>query len=178
MPAYAQYDIYDDDGKLIAREAGSDDDIHYGALGGAGKGYTRINMDEDAESATSMDENTKYLFKETGTNVADEDDEEGRDPLAQMQATKDLLTEMQRIAYVGLTKLAIASMVKEAEEIESTKGTKKELQVAAEALKMWSQKMMVRLYAHMEISSAGMPNCSFNIIVCHLKKGFTSQSRS
>jgi hypothetical protein len=156
MPAFAPYNIYDDDGKLIAREAAESDDeaAAYAGLGGAGKGYTRVNVDEDAQSATSMDDNTKYLFKET-TTATDEDDEAARDPLAQLQATKDLLTEQQRIAYVGLVRVAMFEMVKAAEETEATRATKKELRVAAESLKMWSQKMMVRLYAHMEISSAG-----------------------
>jgi hypothetical protein len=105
MPAFAPYDLYDDNGKLVAREAqDSDDEAEaYGGLGGAGKGYTRVQIDDDARSATSMDENTSYLFKEKGTNVVDEDEEQ-RDPLAQMQATKDLLTEGQRIAYVGVTR--------------------------------------------------------------------------
>lgn len=156
MPAFAPYDMYDDDNKLIAREAqDSDDEANaYAGLGGAGKGYTRVQIDDDAKSATSMDENTSYLFKETGTNVVD-DDEEHRDPLAQMQATKDLLTEGQRIAYVGVTRLAMVQMVKELEDVSGTKGTKKELRVAVEAMKMWSQKMMVRLYAHMDINSSG-----------------------
>lgn len=156
MPAFAPYDMYDDNNKLIAREAQeSDDEANpYAGLGGAGKGYTRVQIDDDAKSATSMDENTSYLFKETGTNVVDED-EEHRDPLAQMQATKDLLTEGQRIAYVGVTRLAMVQMVKDVEAIDGTKGTKKELRVTVEAMKMWSQKMMVRLYAHMDIDSSG-----------------------
>lgn len=156
MPAFAPYDLYDDNGKLVAREAQDSDDEAdaYSGLGGAGKGYTRVQIDEDARSATSMDENTSYLFKEKGTNVVDEDEEQ-RDPLAQMQATKDLLTEGQRIAYVGVTRLAMVQMVKELEDIEGTKGTKKDLRSAIEAMKMWSQKTMVRLYAHMEIDAAG-----------------------
>ena len=158
MPAYAPYDLYDDDGKLIAREAQEVNDNVYEGLGGAGKGYTRVQMDEDARSATSMDDNTSYLFKAKGTHLADEDEEQ-RDPLAQMQATKDLLTEGQRIAYVGVTRLAISKMVSELDLIEGTKGTKKELRIASESLKMWSQQMMVRLYAHMEIDSAGESAC-------------------
>ena len=156
MPAFAPYDIYDDNNKLIAREAPDSDENSnaYAGLGGAGKGYTRVQIDDDAQSATSMDENTSYLFKETGTNVVDDDDEQ-RDPLAQMQATKDLLTEGQRIAYVGVTRLAMVQMLKELEDIEGTKGTKKELRIAVEAMKMWSQKMVVRLYAHMDIDSSG-----------------------
>ncbi|KAL8920934.1 MAG: hypothetical protein Q9208_005960 [Pyrenodesmia sp. 3 TL-2023] len=155
MPAVAQYDLYDDDGRLVAREVrDSDDEANaYTGLGGAGKGYTRVQVDEDAMSATSMDENTNYLFKPKDGEVIDDDDVQ-RDTLTQMQATKDLLTEGQRIAYVGVTRLAMAIMVKELEDIEGTKGTKKELRLAVESMKMWSQQMMVRLYSHMEIDSS------------------------
>ena len=157
MPAYGQYDVYDDDGKLVARAAQDSEDEPdvYAGLGGAGKGYTRVQIDEDAKSATSMDENTSYLFKDKSADVVDEDEEQ-RDPLAQMQATKDLLTEGQRIAYVGVTRLAMADMVKELEDMEGTRATKKEMRIAFESMTMWSQKMMVRLYAHMEIDSSGM----------------------
>lgn len=155
MPSFAPFDLYDDDGKLIARESQSDDESNvYAGLGGAGKGYTRVQVDEDARSATSMDDNTSYLFKHKGTDLIDED--EGlRDPMAQMQTTKDLLTETQRIAYVGVTRLAMVEMGKDLEAVEVTKKIKKEFRVAIESLKMWSQQMMLRLYAHMEISSSG-----------------------
>lgn len=156
MPAYAPYDIYNDDNKLIAREAqDSDDEAAYKGLGGAGKGYTRIQMDDDAKSASSMEENTEYLFKAKGTEVYDED-EEARDPLAQLQATKDLLTEGQRIAYVGVTRLNMVKMTKSLEDLESTKKTRKSRGVAIESMSMWAQKMMVRLYLHMDINSSGM----------------------
>ncbi|UNI14729.1 hypothetical protein JDV02_001330 [Purpureocillium takamizusanense] len=155
MPSYARYDMYDDDNRLIAREHNEEDDDSYGysGLGGAGKGYTRVVMDEDALSATSMDDNTQYLFKGAkGTDVIDDDD--ARDAVSQMQATKDLLTEGQRIAYVGVVRLEIAKLVKEADEIPITRKTKKEVTIAAEAFRMWGQKMMIRLYSHMDISEA------------------------
>lgn len=167
MPALAQYDLYDDDGRLVAREArDSDDEANaYTGLGGAGKGYTRVQIDEDAMSATSMDENTNYLFKPKEGEIIDDEDTQ-RDPLAQMQATKDLLTEGQRIAYVGVTRLAMATMVKELEDIEGTKGTKKDLRLAVESMKMWSQQMMVRLYSHMEIDSSGLfPHTPFSWMI-------------
>lgn len=158
MPAYAPYDIYDDDNRLIAKEAADSDDGNdpYAALGGAGKGYTRVQLDEDAQSATSLDENTQYLFKEVngGTGAGEDEDEETRDALSQMQATKDLLTEGQKVAYVGMTRLVLSGMLEDAEKILTTKGTKKDLNHSAEALKMWSQKMMLRLYGHMDISTA------------------------
>ena len=158
MPAYAPYDIYDDDNKLVAKEHNVDDDDEtygYAGLGGAGKGYTRVTMDDDAHSATSMDDNTKYLFKggDNTTSAMDEDDTQ-RDAVSQLQATKDLLTEGQRIAYVGLTRLELSVMTKEAESVVASRKTRKEAQSAAESMMMWSQKMMIRLYAHMDISPA------------------------
>ena len=159
MPSYAAYDIYDDDGKLVAKEApDSDEEANaYHGLGGAGKGYTRVQDDEDAQSATSMDDNTGYLFNKQGGQGTDltTEDEEQRDPLAQLQATKSLLTEGQRIAYVGLARLAMAEMVDELEKMNTTRATKKLIAMSAESTKMWSQKMMVRLYKHMDIESAG-----------------------
>ena len=162
MPAYAPFDLYDDDGHLIAREApDSDEEANaYHGLGGAGKGYTRVQIDEDAKSATSMDDNTDYLFKPKSTDLQAEDEEQ-RDPLAQLQATKGLLTEGQRIAYVGITRLGMAEMVKELESMETTKKTKKEIGLTIESMKMWSQQMMVRLYKHMEIDSSGASCSSF-----------------
>ena len=157
MPAYASYDLYDDEGHLVAKEApDSDEEANaYHGLGGAGKGYTRVQIDEDAQSATSMDDNTNYLFKSKGTDLSAEDDE-ARDALSQLQATKELLTEGQRIAYVGITRLSMAEMIGELDKMESTKATKKAVALSAENTKMWSQKMMVRLYKHMDIDSSGM----------------------
>jgi hypothetical protein len=157
MPAYARWDMYDDDNKLIAKENEEEleDMSGYGNLGGAAKGYTRVTMDDDADSVTSMDENTAYLFKEKGTALAEEEeDEAARDPLAQMQTTKNLLTEGQRIAYVGLVRLAMVEMEKRVGELERTKNTKKIVELAQETTKMWSQKMMVRLYSHMDIDAS------------------------
>ncbi|KAJ8126665.1 hypothetical protein O1611_g6974 [Lasiodiplodia mahajangana] len=156
MPAFAPYDIYDDDNRLIAKEHDPDEDDAYGyaGLGGAGKGYTRVIDDEDAESETSMDDNTRYLFNGVKSTSMTEMDEEQRDAVSQLQATKDLLTEGQRIAYVGITRLELADMVKDMEQLERLKKAKKDLQLAIEAMKMWSQKIMIRLYAHMDINSA------------------------
>lgn len=156
MPAYATHTIYDDWGKVVAREIAEldEEEAAYGHLGGAGKGYTKIQLDEDAQSATSMDEDTAYLFKSDATPNTLVDEDEGRDILSQMQATKDLLTEGQRIAYVGLVRLSMITMTKDLERLEKTRGAKKFLETAIEAMQMWSQKMMVRLYSHMEIDAA------------------------
>lgn len=155
MPAYAHYDMYDDDNRLIAKENAEEleDMSGYGNVGGAAKGYTRVIMDDDADSQTSMDDNTAYLFKEKSTALHD-DDEEARDPLTQMQTTKNLLTEGQRVAYVGLVRLAMVEMEHKFSRIEKTRRVKKILELQADTTKMWSQKVMVRLYGHMDISAS------------------------
>ena len=157
MPAYAQYDMYDDDNRLIAKENPEElEDMHgYANLGGAAKGYTRVIVDDDADSQTSMDDNTAYLFKEKTTALHDED-EAVRDPLMQMQATKNLLTEGQRVAYVGLVRLAMIEMERKFDGITEKKSrqVKKALDMQTETTKMWSQKMMVRLYGHMDINTS------------------------
>jgi hypothetical protein len=155
MPAYARYDMYDDDNKLIAKENLEElEDMHgYANVGGAAKGYTRVIMDDDADSVTSMDDNTAYLFKEKGTTLDDED-EASRDPLAQMQTTKNLLTEGQRVAYVGLVRLAMVEMEKKFAKLDRNRHTKKVVDLQHETTKMWAQKMMVRIYGHMDITTS------------------------
>ena len=155
MPALGEYDIYDDENRLVARAAPVEqaEDTGYAALGGAAKGYTRVQLDEDAQSATSMDEDTSYLFKE-GQKTAAVEEEEQRDAMSQLEATKDLLTEGQRIAYVGVVRLTIYNMANELEGIDATKLTKKLFGNALESMEKWGQQMMVRLYGHMEIDSA------------------------
>ncbi|KAF1932119.1 DUF726-domain-containing protein [Didymella exigua CBS 183.55] len=157
MPAYAQYDMYDDDNRLIAKENPEElEDMHgYANVGGAAKGYTRVIVDDDADSQTSMDDNTAYLFKEKTTALHDDDDAI-RDPLMQMQATKNLLTEGQRVAYVGLVRLAMIEMERKFDTIieKKSRQVKKALDMYTEGTKMWSQKMMVRLYGHMDINTS------------------------
>lgn len=155
MPALGEFDYYDDYGRLIARGVEEEDsDAVYQGLGGAGKGYTRVQLDEDAQSATSMDEDTSYLFREGESTQAGVEGEELRDSMGQLQATKDLLNETQKIAYVGVVRLAIHEMNLEVSKIPTTRGTKKIIQKARDAMRKWGQAMMGRLYMHMDINSA------------------------
>jgi hypothetical protein len=101
--------------------------------------YTRLQLDEDPED-DSIHLRTQYLF----------DDEKIMTPLSQMQATKTLLTEGQRIAYVGLCRLVTNDMVSSLK-----KHGIKELEPAAESAGNWAQKLMGRLYQHMDIDTQG-----------------------
>ncbi|KAL2871068.1 uncharacterized protein BJX67DRAFT_214232 [Aspergillus lucknowensis] len=155
MTALDEFDLYDDYGRLIARGAKQEDnEAVYRGLGGAGKGYTRVQLDDDAESINSLDEDTSYLFRESTTAAAGLEGEELRDTLSQLQATKDLLTESQRVAYVGATRLTIYQMVRDIEGILPKKSTRKNKQKAIDSMRGWGQAMMTRLYSHMDINTA------------------------
>lgn len=99
--------------------------------------YTRLELDEDPEE-DEVHTRTQYLF----------DDDKGMTPLSQMQTTKTMLSDPQRIAYVGLCRLVTREMPL------AFKGVK-ELQPAIESLNNWGSKVMGRLYQHMEIDPAG-----------------------
>lgn len=107
--------------------------------------YTRLELDDDPdEDEISM--RTQYLFNE----------DKGMTPLSQMQATKTLLTEGQRIAYVGLCRLVAREMVQTL--ALASKGAK-ELEPARDSSKQWANKIMGRLYRHMDVDGAGKVQC-------------------
>lgn len=118
--------------------------------------YTRLRLDEDNESE-EVHMRTRYLF----------DEDKAMTPLSQMQATKELLTEGQRIAYVGLCQLIARRMVRDMGR--GWEGTKEKIRQAkmwkgkgrphdvpvVESGNIWMIKIMARLYQHMELSPAG-----------------------
>ncbi|TRM70598.1 hypothetical protein BD626DRAFT_564212 [Schizophyllum amplum] len=99
--------------------------------------YTRLRMKEEDE-ADEVHLRTKYLF----------DEDKAMTPLSQMQATKNLLTEAQRIAYVGLCALAAREMA-HALRVPH----RKELKGALADMELWGLKIMGRLYYHMEVET-------------------------
>ena len=101
--------------------------------------YTRLRLTEDNDN-DEVHLRTKYLF----------DEDKAMTPLSQMQATKNLLTEAQRIAYVGLCALVSREM---SAALKHTKS--KELKPAIESLELWVLKIMGRLYYHMELETQG-----------------------
>jgi hypothetical protein len=111
--------------------------------------YTRLRLDEDNESE-EVHMRTKYLFNE----------DKAMTPLSQMQASKELLTEGQRIAYVGLCQLIARRMMKDAgrgwegTKIKGKGKGKAEVPVVENA-HIWMLKIMARLYQHMELERDG-----------------------
>jgi hypothetical protein len=101
--------------------------------------YTRLRMREE-EDADEVHLRTKYLF----------DEDQAMTPLSQMQQTKNMLTEAQRIAYVGLCALVSTEMVKKLKQLAA-----KESKHAAQDMELWRLKILGRLYYHMELATAG-----------------------
>ncbi|KAG7452109.1 DUF726-domain-containing protein [Guyanagaster necrorhizus] len=69
-------------------------------------------------------------------------------PLSQMQVTKSLLTEAQRIAYVGLCLLTGREMAQEMKVVR-----RKELKAAVASMELSAMKIMGRLYYHIELET-------------------------
>ena len=104
--------------------------------------YTRIRVNEEDDS-DEVHLRTRYLF----------DEDKAMTPLSQMQQTKDMLTEAQRVAYVGLYQLTTKEMV---DRLKSVK--RKELKKAIQNMELWALKIMGRLYYHMELATEGEPS--------------------
>lgn len=102
--------------------------------------YTRLRVNEE-DDIDEVHLRTRYLF----------DEDKAMTPLSQMQATKNLLTEAQRIAYVGLCALTSREMVQSLKTLQ-----RKELKAAIANMELWALKIMGRLYYHMELETQGM----------------------
>ncbi len=101
--------------------------------------YTGLRMREE-EDVDEVHLRTKYLF----------DEDQAMTPLSQMQQTKNMLTEAQRIAYVGLCALVSTEMLKKLKKLSG-----KECKSAAQDMELWRLKILGRLYYHMELATAG-----------------------
>jgi hypothetical protein len=94
----------------------------------------------EEDEADEVHMRTKYLF----------DEDKAMTPLNQMQATKNLLTEAQRIAYVGLCALTHKEMTQNLQRAK-----RKELKASIESMELWALKIMGRLYYHMALETQG-----------------------
>jgi hypothetical protein len=113
--------------------------------------YTRLRGLEE-EDVDEVHMRTKYLF----------DEDKAMTPLSQMQATKELLTEAQRIAYVGVCSLVVKEMIDKlkGDEVDKKTGKKrklgKEIKESVKSMEIWTLKIMGRLYYHMELETKGV----------------------
>ncbi|KAI9444567.1 hypothetical protein H4582DRAFT_2108463 [Lactarius indigo] len=100
--------------------------------------YTRLRVRED-DDVDEVHLRTRYLF----------DEDQAMTPLSQMQQTKNMLTEAQRIAYVGLCALVSMEMAKKLKRLSG-----KDMKPAIQDMELWRLKILGRLYYHMELATA------------------------
>ncbi|KAJ3964459.1 hypothetical protein EV361DRAFT_812111, partial [Lentinula raphanica] len=118
--------------------------------------YTRLrHVEEDWEESSDVVNTSRYLFQdhylsEEGYYPSADalDDRKAITPLSQMEQTKNLLSESQRIAYVGLCALVIREMIKEISVEEM-----KEFREAVKNMEVWALKIMGRLYYHIGLET-------------------------
>ncbi|CAO1621981.1 unnamed protein product [Sympodiomycopsis kandeliae] len=131
----------------------------------AGKGYTQLRLDEDVEG-DELHAATEYLFGGPGAGPSSNDpsrsgpvessvgysyqNESTATPLSQMMTTKALLSEPQKIAYVGLCALTAKEMVR---ALKRVPGANKDLADSVKSIEEWEVKVMARLFQHMDIDA-------------------------
>lgn len=102
--------------------------------------YTRLRVEEE-DDADEVHLRTRYLF----------DEDKAMTPLGQMQTTKKMLTEAQRLAYVGLCALTAKEMVQKHQNAR-----RKEFKDAIQSVELWALKVMGRIYYHMDLEIPGI----------------------
>ncbi|KAF5350735.1 hypothetical protein D9757_012593 [Collybiopsis confluens] len=82
--------------------------------------YTRLrHVEEDWDEGDQLHQTSQYLFGDTADSILD--DRKAMTPLSQMQQTKGLLSDSQKIAYVGLCALVTKQMIREFSVPETTR---------------------------------------------------------
>ncbi|KAF9077306.1 hypothetical protein BDP27DRAFT_1413730 [Rhodocollybia butyracea] len=137
--------------------------------------YTRLrHVEEDWDEGDEIQRASRILFADSdggGFDGLAPDDRKAITPLSQMQQTKNLLSESQRIAYVGLCALIIQTQTQKQKQADgTTKVTttttetikrgkdgksmvKKEFKEAVKSMELWAMKIMGRLYYHIELET-------------------------
>lgn len=109
------------------------------------EGYTQLRLDEDEEEE-ELHAATEYLFQEDMNRIGDAGEDPSAAPISQLAMTKRLLTETQKIAYVGLCCITAHDLVREVQRLEPG-----EPMPASKSTSEWLLRVMVRLYQHLDI---------------------------
>lgn len=109
------------------------------------KGYTQLRFDDDPD-LENLDAATDYLF--TGGAGTDNLGRIDATPQSQLNTTKSLLSEGQKIAYVGLVSLSAKSIIRQLQRVPG-----KELKAAISSAEEWRLRVMARIFQHMDIET-------------------------
>lgn len=171
MKTITELDYYDDRGELEYEHANEFDPtkIKFDA-----RGYTKIDTEEQVAKYAELDKKTDFLFqnrrdinkktqpasyrKEDLEYASDEDseyeDDDNLDSNETLQTMRNMLTDGQKFAYVGTTKLIAVDMATELAKIKQSTSSRvaKELSLGQRNFANWTMYIMSKLYEHMSLS--------------------------
>ena len=138
-------------------------------------GYTKIDTEEQVNKYAALDKKTDFLFRarnhkpdkfakyhtddmkidnDDDLDIYEEDDEIDSDEA--LAETKNMLTDSQKFAYIGITKLLTVDMATDLARIQFGTSNKiaKQLSEGQKNFANWIQYVMSKLYDHLSIEGA------------------------
>lgn len=128
------------------------------------RAYTKIDTEEQLAKYAQLDKKTDFLFeiKKTPVEEKKEDDdddvysdyEDNIDSEETLQGTKEMLTEAQRFAYVGIVKLIAVDMATDLAQLQRNASNKlsRTLNSSQKNFANWTMYVMSKLYEHMDLT--------------------------
>lgn len=172
MKTITEIDYYNDKGELEYEHASEFDPskVKFDA-----RGYTKIDTEEQVAKYAELDKKTDFLFqnrreinknteaaaylKEDLEYASDEEnseyeDDDNLDSNETLQTMRNMLTDGQKFAYVGTTKLIAVDMATELAKIKQSTSNRvaKELSLGQRNFANWTMYIMSKLYEHMNLS--------------------------
>ncbi|CCG20480.1 hypothetical protein CORT_0A00890 [Candida orthopsilosis Co 90-125] len=162
MKTISYLDFYDDKGELQHKSESGHDFIHNNNLH---FGYTKIDTEEQVNKYAALDKKTDFLFKNATRKprtygeknvLFDAEDEEFDnndevDPNEALTDTKDMLSDSQRLAYVGMAKLIMVDMATKLVMVQFGTSSKlaKQMSESQKHFSNWSSNTSLKLYDHL-----------------------------
>ncbi|KAI5966878.1 uncharacterized protein KGF55_000287 [Candida pseudojiufengensis] len=165
MKTISDLDFYNDKGELqhkskTGKDFTKDNNLHFG--------YTKIDTEEQVNKYAALDKKTEFLFKGNTKSYAnknvifnaddhdsdsDYDNDDELDSGETLADTKKMLSESQKFAYVGITKLLTVDMATNLAKVQfGTNGRiAKQLSNSQKNFSNWTMYVLSKLYEHLDV---------------------------
>ncbi|KAK6465226.1 hypothetical protein DFJ63DRAFT_332658 [Scheffersomyces coipomensis] len=169
MKTIADLDYYNDKGELEYSNHVNDSNPNKQTYA-----YTKIDTEEQVNKYSEMDQKTDFLFRSRKDNAnkpqaayqkedleydSEEDDqfvdEDNVDSEEALQGTKNMLTESQKFAYLGITKLLTVEMATELAKLQigTSDRIAKQMSLGQRNFSNWTMYVMTELYSHLDANN-------------------------
>lgn len=172
MLAFTETDYYNERGELEFSQRNFDSLANLAVA----QGYTKIDTEEQVAKYREMDRQTDFLFDSHAKTKApgeakmylkedlalehvhqvhdlDYDDEDIVDSMETLEHTKDMLTEAQRFAYVGIVKLLTVEMATDLAKLKLHTSSRiaRQLSMGQKNFSNWTLYVLDKLFSHMAL---------------------------